>query len=90
MVTKRTSFRWVLAWLLFYGLGLPYCVPVLLDWLNRPSDRWVVYGMLGMAVVGGLVALSLYQAARALLRRFQPPSTPSSTSYLHERDSTRD
>jgi hypothetical protein len=57
-------------WLLFYGVVLPYAVPVCLDWLSRSSNWWLACGIVGFLVLAAGVALSLYQAGRALTAYF--------------------
>ncbi|WP_345227048.1 hypothetical protein [Hymenobacter koreensis] len=89
MSAFRASYRWLVVWLLFYGVALPYALPTFLDWLNQPSDQWLTYGVLGLLAVATGVALSLYQAGRALIRRFQPPSSTPPKLDSHERPTPR-
>lgn len=60
--------RWLIVWLIFYAVLLPYAVPIFLDWLSRPSNWWLSCGSLGLVSLGGGVAFSLYQAGQALTK----------------------
>lgn len=73
MPATRFSYLWVIFWLVFYAAVLPYAVPRCLDWLSRPSNWWLGCGIVGLTLLAAGVALSLYQAGRALIRRLEPP-----------------
>ena len=76
MAAKHVSYLWLGVWLVFYAVVLPYAVPLCLEWLSSPSDWWLLCGLLGFVVLAAGVALSLYQAGRAILRYFSPSSSP--------------
>ncbi|WP_133272897.1 hypothetical protein [Hymenobacter radiodurans] len=88
MPTKHTLPLWIGAWLLFYGGVLPYTVPLFLDWLSRPSDWWLGWGVIGLSVLAMSVAFSVYQAARALVR-FLSHSSSTPPSSFNDRSSTK-
>ncbi|MBO0359695.1 hypothetical protein J0X19_17170 [Hymenobacter sp. BT186] len=81
MATQRTFYLRLVFWLLFYAVGLPYAVPACLDWLSRSSNWWLSCGILGFLALAAGVALSLYQAGRALTAYFlHSTSSPSSSN----------
>lgn len=80
MPTKRTAYLRLTFWLLFYALVLPYALPACLDWLSRSSNWWLGCGIVGLQTLAAGVALSLYQAGRALIRYFSTPDSTSPTS----------
>ncbi|WP_375436743.1 hypothetical protein [uncultured Hymenobacter sp.] len=81
MPIQRSSYLRIAFWLLFYLVVLPYAVPACLDWLSRPSNWWLGCGILGFLGLAAGVALSLYQAGRALTAYLSNSnSTPSSNS----------
>lgn len=88
MAAKHVSYLWLAVWLLFYAAVLPYAVPLCLNWLSSPSDWWLIWGLLGLLVLAAGVALSLYQAGRAILRYFST-STPTPPSPPNGRISTK-
>jgi hypothetical protein len=88
MPTKRTFPLWLAAWALFYAGVLPFAVPLFLDWLSRPSDWWLGWGAVGLSLLAIGVALSVYQAARALIR-FLSNSHSTPPSSFNDRSSTK-
>ena len=69
MLTRRTIYLRLAFWLFFYAVVLPVAAPVCLDWLSRPSNWWLAWGIVGTSVLALGVGFSLYQAGRALMRR---------------------
>ncbi|MBC6609026.1 hypothetical protein H8B13_19560 [Hymenobacter sp. BT188] len=88
MPTKRTYYLWLAAWALFYAGVLPYAVPMFLHWLSSPSDWWLGWGVVGLSVLAVGVALSIYQAARGLVR-FLSHSSSTPPSSFNDRSSTK-
>ncbi|MBF9238184.1 hypothetical protein I2I05_12335 [Hymenobacter sp. BT683] len=72
MLPTRTFYLRLAFWLFFYAGVLPIAVPVCLDWLSRPSNWWLGWGLVGTSVLALGIGFSLYQAGRALTRRFLP------------------
>lgn len=89
MATKRTSLLWPLAWVLFYAGVLPYAMPQFLDWLSRPSNWWLGWGILGLSglVIG--VTISVFQAGRALVRYLLHPTSHIPPSTFNDSTSTK-
>jgi len=80
MAIQRFSYLRLAFWLLFYAVLLPYAVPACLDWLSRSSNWWLSCGILGFLALAAGVALSLYQAGRALTAYFMNSTHSSSNS----------
>ena len=68
LMSPRASYLRLGFWLFFYLGVLPYALPRCLDWLSRPSNSLLSWGALGLALLAAGVAVSLYQAGRALMR----------------------
>ena len=80
MAVQRFSYLRLAFWLLFYAVVLPYAVPACLDWLSRSSNWWLSCGILGFLALAAGVALSLYQAGRALTAYFLHSNSSHSSS----------